>query len=166
MAVYILSHSEIIQKERTSEILTRDRDGILVSGFAAYGASRLTNLSSATDVIKQFRKRSTPLYNLTHTDGILFDLLTKYRQWYKMKDKGKLKERLENIKLALLELIPNLNNIEFELGQIPQTIWFIEEDEHEEVFGRVRYHQLASGIRSMVGHVRRYDVPVVRSATR
>jgi AAA15 family ATPase/GTPase len=123
---------------------------LLASGFAAYGASRLTNLSGTKGVVSQYKKRSKPLYNLSHTDGILFDLLTKYRQWSRSKDKGKLKERFDNIKEALLELIPNLNNIIFELDQSPQKVWYVEEDENELPFARVEYHQLASGIRSMV----------------
>ncbi len=127
--------------------------GLMVSGFCAYGASRLTTNSEGDEEVnlKNLRNRSQPLYGLSHNDGILLDLLYKYRRWSNTVDSQLLNERLEAIREVLYELVPNLHSIEFDLSSDPPLTWYREHDDNESPFEKVPYFKLASGIKSMVG---------------
>lgn len=130
---------------------------ILISGLASYGASRLTtnHPNAVTSSMRNFRSRTSTTYGLFHGDGILYDLMYKYRRWENtLKDK-QVQERFDYIKEVLYELVPNLNEIAFDYKSDPPTTLYIEEDENADEESDAKYKavpftKLASGIRSMV----------------
>ncbi|MBO9733194.1 MAG: AAA family ATPase [Chitinophaga sp.] len=140
----------IFEAHRTSEHRIVNHN-LLVQGFAAYGTSRLTrgqgpNIRVETNV----KQRLSPYYNLTNSDGLLFDLLEKYTEWERKKIHHILSERFDNIREVMHDLIPNLSRIKFELDTRPRRTLYIEEDTYGNEYEGVPYYQLASGIRSMV----------------
>jgi predicted ATPase len=141
----------ITNLERSSVVKQKSRQ-LQVSGFAAYGASRLTTNVTRYDNLqnRNVAKRTTIGYSLTNSDALLYDVLYKYRRWTNVREKGLIDDRIYNIRSVLRELIPSLNRIDFDFDSDPPMTWYIEEDEENREFERMPFHKLASGIRSMV----------------
>lgn len=115
--------------------------------LAAYGASRLKIMDENFNV--EGIRDSMLLENVARSlfdDVPLLNLYSTLVEW-----EGKHSRRLDDIRLLLTAIIPNLFNIRFkEINGRLETI-YIERDEFGNEMEEVDFYRLASGLRSLVG---------------
>jgi len=150
------SESNLLPFERIKNDNTERSNGSLVSGFAAYGQSRLkTNHSGLGSQILKDISHESLLSSLFSDDSYLIDLQTQFYKWkqesYSTIDYDKRKEYITEI---LTDILPNLYNIIFDdmIGDIPATS-YVERDNEGGEFKKVTFNKLASGLKSMVAMI-------------
>lgn len=141
--------------ERTDNETTEQR-GALISGFAAYGQSRLQTGQIDQDKESHGTFSYDFLYSsLFDSDSRLVDLQQQFDQWQK---DARLAEAYERRKLFITEIltdiIPNLYNIDFNdvQGSVRVTS-YVERDHEGGAFKKVTFDQLASGLKSMIAMI-------------
>lgn len=115
------------------------------TNFAAYGPVRLNRTSPNENTIHE---KSTPTYNLFHSDGLLLNIDYELKKWYWKKDK-----RYDQVRTLFMELIPMLQDIYFEDKEGQEEILYVEADEAGTPYPPLPFRKLASGYRSIISMV-------------
>jgi predicted ATPase len=131
------------------------------TGFASYGAIRLSihELLDRTNV--EMMKKVSLSYSMFHTDGLLLSIREQYLGLLALRGQGKLEaenskigeERINQIIDLLPVIVPSLINLILPANTsdgIWEKIKYIEEDENGEELEAVDFDDLASGIRSLI----------------
>lgn len=136
--------------------LSQDDQLGLSQKILAYGTSRL-NISGDES------EKSTQSYSLFNTDGVLFNIESVMKIWHyrssseDLKKKNhilanSLKSRVDSVKSMLLELMPNLQNIE--VDEVKDQVYYYEKDDYGNPLDEPKtFNQLASGNRSIIAIV-------------
>lgn len=150
------SESDLFSFERIKNDNTERNNGPLISGFAAYGQSRLkTNHSGLSSQILKGISHESLFSSLFNDDSYLIDLQTQFYKWKNDSDSSVYYDkRKEYITEILTDILPNLYNIIFDdmVGNIPATS-YIERDNEGGEFKKVTFNKLASGLKSMVAMI-------------
>jgi predicted ATPase len=150
------AESNWVPFERIKNNNTEGSNSPLISGFAAYGQSRLkTNHSGlSSEVLKNISHESL-FSSLFNDDSYLIDLQTQFFRWKNDNDSSVYYDnRKEYITEILTDILPNLYNIIFDdmIGDTPATS-YIERDNDGGEFKKVTFNKLASGLKSMVAMI-------------
>lgn len=150
------SESDLFSFERIKNDNTERNHDPLISGFAAYGQSRLkTNHSGLSSQILKDISHESLFSSLFNDDSYLIDLQTQFYKWKNDSDSSVFYDkRKEYITEILTDILPNLYNIIFDdmVGNIPATS-YIERDNEGGEFIKVTFNKLASGLKSMVAMI-------------
>ncbi|NMM49839.1 AAA family ATPase [Marinigracilibium pacificum] len=122
---------------------------IISPGFAAYGASRQMMIEDIND------KKSSIAYSIFNNDGKLLNLDFQIADHIR-KQNPLAEERISQISLLLADIIPSLVKIEMPENTIEglhHETYYIEEDENENELPAVFFHELASGLKSLIAMI-------------
>lgn len=125
----------------------------IVNGFAAYGQSRLrTNhrLNNQESIKEDVNDLTSSIFD---ENACLIDLQYQFDKWTRKKD-SKYKQRRRYVTEILTDILPNLYNINFndEVGE-GQLTTYTEKDNDGEIFRKVTFDKLASGLKSLVAMI-------------
>lgn len=133
-----------------------DEKIISVSGFAAYGQSRLkTNYLGFKSKEEGLLTNKELLLSLFNDDAYLIDLQSQFELWRNTKSQLTYYEkRKDYIKEILIDILPNLYDVIFE-DTIDDTLItsYVEKDNEDNKFRKVTFNKLASGLKSMISMI-------------
>lgn len=123
-------------------------------GFAAYGASRLRTPQGRNHDMAGNSSSPNPLYaSLFDYDAYLLDLQVALDAWRDDPGMAATFERRKRFILEILtDIFPHLYSIDFGVEQDGEIFTVYRERDHEGApFRKVRFTQLASGLKSLIG---------------
>lgn len=153
---YFEYHSKKVKKkiEKGGKV-PNDSD---VVEIVAYGSSRL-NLQSPQSANEE-KGKSSPAYSLFNPDGILLNIEIELKNWYYRSQVNDLDKesreifaaRFENVKKALLELMPNIAEITIDAKE--DKVIYSEKDEENDILTRgLTFNELASGNKNIIAMI-------------
>ncbi len=145
-----LNNEEILSHQHHAA--TSESNYPLMAGFAAYGQSRLkTDHSGLSSDILRSISTDDLTSSIFDEESYLIDLQRQFDIW---RNNNLLRNRKEYIKEILIDILPNLYDINFDdiIGDIPATT-YIEKDHEGAEFRKVTFKRLASGLKSMISMI-------------
>ena len=128
----------------------------LVPGFCSYGAMRLkTNHSkkSTFSFVNALGKNGLTS-SLFNADTILIDIQEQLSEWERDSRKLRMVEKRKNyIKELLIDLLPNVYDIQFSQTASQKKTLYVEKDENGDEFKAVEFEKLASGLKSLIAMI-------------
>lgn len=150
LELYTSSSSKIVHTYSSLDSFSTINNNPIVNGFAAYGQSRLqTNYRQ--------EKNKMDVDNLTSSifdeNACLIDLQYQFDKWARKKN-TKYRKRRNYITEILIDILPNLYNINFNDKVEEEYITtYIEKDNDGETFRKVTFNKLASGLKSLIAMI-------------
>lgn len=147
-------NGDIVFFSRLGDEINTDLPTPITIGFAAYGQSRLkTNYKETKKSV--FIETDDLALSIFEEDSYLIDIQHEFDLWKKDKEiVSYFEKRKYYIKEILIDILPNLYNIYFDdniNGSITTT--YIEKDNDGDEYKKVTFHELASGLKSMIAMI-------------